>query len=66
MRERERENAQRGSPVIDDEPTTAPASQEQRVRQIKCCGFSIIWEIAHNSFGFASQEPGLFFSNMHC
>jgi hypothetical protein len=38
-------------------------SQEQWVRQLKCCGFSIIWEIAHNSFGFASR---MFFSNMHC
>lgn len=29
MREREREDAQRGSPLIDDEPTTAPARSSE-------------------------------------
>jgi hypothetical protein len=31
-------------------------SQEQWVRQINCCGFSIICEITHNSFGFSSRS----------
>jgi hypothetical protein len=60
MRERERERERIAS---DWWWTHYRPSQEQWVRQLKCCGFSIIWEIAHNSFGFASR---MFFSNMHC
>jgi len=60
MRERERERErERGCAeriAIDWWWTHYRPSQEQWVRQIKCCGFSIICEIAHNSFGFASRS----------
>jgi hypothetical protein len=39
MNEREREDAQRGSPLIDDEPTTAPARSSESDRSSIAVGF---------------------------